>query len=173
MFKGITPFKLSISNLINNEENKENNIQKNLVKNDESISQNNIQIIKDQAQINNYPPKKIKVGNSHNINISFVKNYSLEIIKVNKEGVEKSTNKIVKKKKKKVKKHKNKSDLTNEIIKKKEIDKNQVNKEEEKSLNNELIDNNKSLDNYELNNLDYQEAYDLDKRSFLIHIGQC
>ena len=154
IIKGITPFKLNIARLIFKKEKKENN--------------SNTNLIKDIAYKSNNPPKKGSFLKSNKINVSLQKNYSIEIFKEKKEDTLKSSNKNIRKPSNRIINRRKKSVTFNETSKKVDIVKHFPNKEEDISLNIALGENKKkSYDNYELNNLKYEEAFDLDNRSFL------
>ena len=156
IFKNVTPIKSSISELVNSKLEKnidESNSKNNLDKN------NNIDLNLEQAH---NPPKKRKSRKSKTkVDITQKNDITKFQQKIEKESIKASEQ---------IFKHSPKISIKNEINSNNlELDKNkkseditikEINKEEESKKN-------KILDNYELNNLDYDEACDLDNRSYL------
>ena len=164
--KGITPIKLHVSRLIFKEQ-KPNDINTiNLIElKEDKKNKNRKSKPKSNALKTNkghYPPKKEK-NKKFKDDFNKEKHNSVEIYKSN--DIKRNTNSrySVKTSLKTLISSETKLDkINNEKGKKGKIDK-KLEKKEDNPIN---IEKEKKLDNFELNNLSYDEAYELDKRSF-------
>ena len=159
--KGITPIKLNVSKLLIEEKSRDKNSNLNLIRTDKNNPKK-----KGILKIGYHPPKKEPLRKKSlykRNNLAGKKNYSFEIFKAKIIAPKKSIKKNIKPSSKRIINFKDKSGSSMfETSKKIHIRKNELNNEK-KSLNNGI----KKLDNFELNNLNYNEAYEIDKRSFL------
>ena len=156
IFKNVTPIKSSISELVNSKLEKnidESNSKNNLDKN------NNIDLNLEQAH---NPPKKRKSRKSKTkVDVTQKNDITKFQQIIEKESIKASEQIFKPSTKISIKNEINSNNLELDKNKKSEdITIKEINKEEEQKKN-------KILDNYELNNLDYDEACDLDNRSYL------
>ena len=168
-FREITPIKVKISKIIFDEQNKEmindNNISKYAGKKNKAKGKVKFKDIEDSKI--NYPPKKTgkirRVKNNINVHNNLItENIDLIIesksTKSTKPKQKKRINQLPKPSEKELMNKDAKSEATR-VIRKKKFD---VEKEIDKSSNKDKI-----LDDFELNNLEYVEACELDRRTFL------